>query len=125
MDEHIYQDSVGNYYFIDEFGKKTYVVNKPKKKKGFFRSIADGFTNWFDGLSFNQQVGFICAGMFVSGMCYGSAFQQMADKKKTKKVRDVSYAFGVQQGRLEAYKDVATTNPFVGMDTENAKVTKF
>ena len=122
-DNNIYYDKNGNpYTMVDGI---AHPIVKPKKKKGFFRSIADGFTNWFDGLSFNQQVGFICAGMFVSGMCYGSAFQQMADKKKTKKVRDVSYSLGVQQGRLDAYKDVATTNPFVGMDTENVKPIKF
>ena len=79
--------------------------------------------NWWNGLSFSTQLWITCGVWFADGLLYGSAIANIKNNKKIKKAAEVGAAQGYMLGQVDAYKDIASQNPF--KDIKNPTVKKF
>lgn len=89
------------------------------EKKGVLKKVND----WWDGLSFNTQLGITCGVWFIDGLLWGSLISDIKKVKQLKTAEASGAVKGYCLGQIDAYRDIATTNPFNNL--KNPTVGKF
>ena len=62
--------------------------------------------NWWNGLTFNQQLGLTIAVWTLDGALYSGMIVSNIKDKQAKRIAAAAYDVGVQDGKIEAYKDI-------------------
>lgn len=93
-------------------------IEEKKQKK--FRPIKK-LNEWWDGLGFNKQLYITCGIWALDGVLWGKAISDVINEKKMKKSMEGAYILGKKDGNIEAYKEMAQTNPFADFKPTETK----